>query len=113
LVQRSAVIVPSALLAALLLGALAHRSVGGSVVTASGVESVLALVSTGFAATACCARRWPDAASGAGAAVVLCWSTASTFVPGPGSWWWSLWATDPWVVIVVASSVAWWACADR
>lgn len=113
LLQRSAVIVPSTLLAALLLGVLAQRSVGGSSFVVSGVESVLALVGVGIAATACCARRWPDAAPGAGAAVALGWSTASTFLPATGGWFWSAWTTHPWIVIVTTAALTWLASTDR
>ncbi len=113
LLQRSALIIPATLLAAMLVDALARRSVDVPVVAVSGIESVLALVCVGFAATACCTRRWPDAASSTGAAVALGWSTASAFLPDRGAWWSSLWSTHPWAVIVVAAAITWTASTER
>ena len=113
LLQRSALIVPAALVAAALVDALARRPVDGPVVAMADIESVLALVCVGVATTACCARRRPDAASSTGAAVALGWSTAATFLPDRGAWWWSLWSTHPWAVVVVAAAVTWVASAER
>ena len=113
LLQRSALIIPATLLAATLVDALARRSVDGPLVAVSGIESVLALVCVGFAATTCCGRRWPDVASSTGAAVVLGWSTASAFLPDSGAWWSSLWSTHPWAVVVAAAAITWIASAER
>lgn len=113
LLQRGTVIIPATLVAALLVGALTQRSVDGPVVVLAGVESVLALVCVGFAASACCSRRWPDAAPSTGAAVALGWSTAFAFLPDRRAWWATLWSTHPWAVIVVAAVVTWIASAER
>lgn len=112
MLQRSALIVPATLVASTLLGVLAHRSIGGPVVELFGLESLLALVVAGFATTACCARRWPDTAAGAGAALALAWATVPMFAPGSGTWWWTLWASHPWVVIVAAAAITWRASAN-
>ena len=113
LVQRGALIAVATLAAATLVGALAQRQVDGPVVSLSGIGSVMALMCVGFAATACCARRWPDTAPSTGAAVALGWSMASAFLPGRGAWWWSVWSTDPWAVAVVAVTITGIAATER
>ena len=113
LLQRCMLIGPAALVAAALVDALARRSLDGPLVAVSGLESVLALVCVGVATTACCARRCVGPSSSAGAAVALGWSTASTFLPDGGAWWWSLWRTHPWAVIATAAATVWIASAER